>query len=363
MIAFKQFDIATATNDEWNSLHEYRRKYHFEDSPKDPMVTDQAFEESIKGQMLYMGIQPFVYGVFDNDQMIGMFFFGFFKEESPSYVGNEKMSMFTIELLKKYRQQGIGSFALKILAETCEKYNKSIFSCNSNLPEVKKFYDAIGAKIVQSQVENRLSFSDIDWSMINDWIQEGEQTNRDSKIQIINGKIPDDIVLEFIKSFNESAKDQPRDDSSMGDMILTIDELRKMEETEKSAGIKSLFALTIEKNGEISGFSNLKILPGREKLLSQGLTGVPKRFRGRKLGKWVKANLLLFVKENFPESESIVTGNAESNAPMLYINNKLGFKKYKEQVMAQVYLENIKQYLHSKPITSYPIITTEVLNA
>jgi hypothetical protein len=149
----------------------------------------------------------------------------------------------------------------------------------------------------------------------------------------------------------------------MGDMILTIDELRKMEETEKSAGIKSLFALTIEKNGEISGFSNLKILPGREKLLSQGLTGVPKRFRGRKLGKWVKANLLLFVKENFPESESIVTGNAESNAPMLYINNKLGFKKYKEQVMAQVYLENIKQYLHSKPITSYPIITTEVLNA
>ena len=72
------------------------------------------------------------------------------------------------------------------------------------------------------------------------------------------------------------------------------------------------------------------------------------KYRGRKLGKWVKASLLKFIKDKFPDSEAIVTGNAESNDAMLYINKKLGFKKHKENVIAQITLPDLQNYLNKR---------------
>ncbi len=61
----------------------------------------------------------------------------------------------------------------------------------------------------------------------------------------------------------------------------------------------------------------------------QGLTGVRPKFRGRGLGKWLKALMIVYIKENYPKVERIITGNAESNEAMLSINDRMGFKKYK----------------------------------
>ena len=61
----------------------------------------------------------------------------------------------------------------------------------------------------------------------------------------------------------------------------------------------------------------------------QELTGVRPEFRGRGLGKWLKGKMILHIKETYPKAQRIITGNAESNAPMLSINERMGFKKYK----------------------------------
>lgn len=66
--------------------------------------------------------------------------------------------------------------------------------------------------------------------------------------------------------------------------------------------------------------------------------------------------MILYLKEHYPETVAIGTGNAENNAPMLYINNKLGFKKYKESITGQVHLNKLKSYLNSKSISSIKIV-------
>ena len=63
--------------------------------------------------------------------------------------------------------------------------------------------------------------------------------------------------------------------------------------------------------------------------LEQELTGVSCEFRGRGLGKWLKAKMILHIKDTYPDVKRIITGNAEANAPMLSINERMGFKKYK----------------------------------
>ena len=44
----------------------------------------------------------------------------------------------------------------------------------------------------------------------------------------------------------------------------------------------------------------------------------------------------------------VTTGNATTNAPMLSINNQLGFKKHKETVSAQIPIKQLKNYLISE---------------
>ena len=61
--------------------------------------------------------------------------------------------------------------------------------------------------------------------------------------------------------------------------------------------------------------------------VQQMLTGVKNEFRGRGLGKWLKAEMMFLIKEQFPNAKFISTGNADSNAPMLSINKRMGFKR------------------------------------
>ena len=83
-------------------------------------------------------------------------------------------------------------------------------------------------------------------------------------------------------------------------------------------------------------------------MLTQALTGVDQRYRGHGKGKWVKAAMLLKIRERFPDVKIIVTGNATSNAPMIHINERMGFKLHHEVYNMQVETEKLGKYLKSK---------------
>jgi RimJ/RimL family protein N-acetyltransferase len=71
-------------------------------------------------------------------------------------------------------------------------------------------------------------------------------------------------------------------------------------------------------------------------MVHQGFTGVRTDGRGRGLGKWLKAAMLLHVCEVYPNLEWVVTENAGSNAPMLAINTRMGFRLYKAGTEYQI---------------------------
>ena len=89
-------------------------------------------------------------------------------------------------------------------------------------------------------------------------------------------------------------------------------------------------------------------IPERKNMIEQLLTGVKQEHRGRGLGKWLKAVMLLRIKDEFSNVNTITTGNATSNAPMLSINNRLGFKIHKEGITGQMITEDLGKYLEGK---------------
>ena len=112
--------------------------------------------------------------------------------------------------------------------------------------------------------------------------------------------------------------------------------------------MKNSIMFTVEEDGEISGLTEMEYNPGLKTMITQGLTGVKEKHRGRGLGKWLKSAILLQVKEQYPEVKTVRTENVTTNAPMLSINNRLGFKFHRESIEAQIILEKLKQYLKSK---------------
>ena len=79
--------------------------------------------------------------------------------------------------------------------------------------------------------------------------------------------------------------------------------------------------------------------------IEQRVTGVLKSERGRGLGKWLKAKMLQHIRTTYPDAKYINTGYANTNDPMISINERLGFAETQRDVFYTMTVEQAKTYL------------------
>ena len=75
---------------------------------------------------------------------------------------------------------------------------------------------------------------------------------------------------------------------------------------------------------------------------------------GRGLGRWLKAAMLDKVLRERPQVRRVRTGNADSNAAMLEINRELGFEPRTSQIVWQLKIEKLEDYLRSRDPSPAP---------
>jgi GNAT superfamily N-acetyltransferase len=348
-IEIKEFKPLECSKVEWQLYHDYRRLRHEETNPEDPLAPDEIVEKSLQMQMENPEFAPTIYSINDTslDKRIGTFGFMVVRETSASYEGNKHLIQYNIGLLPEYRCKGIGTRALKMLYDFAVKNEKSVVITGSDEDDGKAFLKAIGAQIVLSGVENRLYYEDIDWKMIEEWANEGPKKSPETKLDFFYS-IPEEIIEPYSKVYTETLNQQPLGDLDISDIIFTPESLRESEKRRSELGRTHLTYITVEPNGEISGLTEMLYIPERENMIVQLLTGVKQEHRGRGLGKWLKAAMMLRIKEEFPKVEIIITDNATTNAPMLSINNRLGFKVHKESITGQMKTEDLGKYLEGK---------------
>jgi len=137
----------------------------------------------------------------------------------------------------------------------------------------------------------------------------------------------------------------------MEDMKVTPDTLRQMEQNLFAAGNRRWTVyLTDRVYGKAAGLTEVFWNPNRAMILNQGFTGVYPTYRGKGLGRWLKAEMLKRLLAEHPEVEFIRTGNANSNAPMLKINTEMGFKPYSVNTIWQVATEQVEKYLSERKL-------------
>ncbi|MFQ5920337.1 MAG: hypothetical protein ACE5I4_09900, partial [Thermoplasmata archaeon] len=145
----------------------------------------------------------------------------------------------------------------------------------------------------------------------------------------------------------------------IGDEVFTPERRRQDEAGVAEGGGTILTAVTREEDGTISGLTEMGYYPEEDWMIHQWMTGVRRPYRGRGLGKWIKAAMLLRVREEFSQVRVVRTGNAFSNAPMLSINERLGYKLYREGMEVQISVEDLETYLAKAPVSEGTVLEKE----
>ena len=342
----KPFNPTKATQKEWRGYHDYRYKRYPEALPGDPILADNVVEENIRYMLEELDMETqFVYLKDQMNEPVGMVRAAILKESSAAYEENKHLcQVVNLELLTPYRGKGIGRRLLEVVLNFAKEHEKSIIVGQVTEDDGKRFIRKLKAKEALSAVENRLDLTKLDWNMVNEWAEEGPVRSPASKIEFFQD-VPEEVIEEYCRVYSEVGNQAPREDLEVGDFIVTPERRRQQEQSRKAGGGVWITAITREPNGDISGLTEVIYMPSKDPLISQDLTGVPEKYRGSGKGKWLKAIMLQEIRSRFPTVTSVVTGNATSNAPMLSINNRLGFKPHKEVILAQMRTEDLESYL------------------
>jgi GNAT superfamily N-acetyltransferase len=134
---------------------------------------------------------------------------------------------------------------------------------------------------------------------------------------------------DYSRELSTMLNSMPWEDLEHGEIVINADVMADWYVRNEQAGRRSHAMVTREPDGVISGITDMMYATYNPTIVHQGFTGVRASARGRGLGKWLKAAMALRIHELYPQAQWFSTDNAGSNAPMLAINTKMGFKQFR----------------------------------
>jgi mycothiol synthase len=321
-----EVDPGTASPDFWARYHAYRRARHDEVRPEDPIDPDGVVELKMKrGDPFEI---HYFYEVAHGDRMLSWFRSGIVKPGTPEYETNKHLFWVDWSVHRDHRRKGIGRSWIPLAIDLMDRHGCTVFSAGAEENSGHAFLRWLGAEEKMTGAENRLRMADVDWAMVKRWIADGERRSPQTKFEVYDGRLPEDMLEDFCPQLSSMLNTMPWEQMDHGDIVVTPAMMKEWYAQMDLSGELQYNMMTREPDGTISGVTDMVYMPYKPTIIQQLFTGVRPDQRGRGLGKWLKASMLLHVKQLHPGVEWVTTGNAGSNAPMLGINKELGFKQF-----------------------------------
>lgn len=343
-VTLRPFDPETASAEDWARYHRYRRARHAESRPEDPISPDALVERQMK--------QPDRFSVRHRDlverdgEILANLYTDWMTPEAPAYASNAQYCWFDAHVLGAARRQGIGTALLRRVIELNADSPRTVLGVGTEEESGHAFLRHFGFELKIQGAENRLDLREVDWAMVDQWVAEGRRRSPDTELLLFTDRIPEEFVDRYCRALSELLNTMPFEDLEHGEIVVTPE---TMEEHFYAwlANVDGQYHcyVTREPDGSISGITDVNFQPAKPDRVNQMFTGVHPNSRGRGLGKLLKAAMLQRIRTQYPEARWVITGNAESNAPMLAINRRLGFKTHRANTGYQIQREALAQRL------------------
>jgi GNAT superfamily N-acetyltransferase len=336
-----EVDPNSADADFWRRYHAFRRARQAYERPDDPILPDAVAEKRLR--LVRAFDIDVCFEIVRDGEMVSWLTAHTMKPGAPGYETNRDFLEADGYVLPQHRRKGIGRRWLPVALEVLDRHGCRLLNLWSEDEAGHAFLRKLAGEPKFNGAENRLRFSDVDWSMVRRWVEDGEARSPDTKLEIYDGPIPDEMLDEFASQFGTIMNTIPWEDLEHGDIVFTAPKLRDRYARMGTLDMTQHTVLTREPDGVISGITDVSYTPHLPTIVEQMYTGVRPDSRGRGLGKWIKAAMLEKLRAQYPHAEWMITGNAESNGPMLSINHRLGFKEYRSGAEYQISRERLAE--------------------
>lgn len=334
--------LASATPEEYHQLAELENLMRLERQPEDPPIPEE--EQITRWQSVPPIVSIFAWQVPAPDTS---HLAGYASTQIINTEENKHMAQFEIHVRPEYRRQTIGSRLLANVAAVAQQNNRRLLitETEARVPAGAEFMRTLGARPGLEGHFNQLEMQDLDVALMRSWLAAVPSTY---ELGLWEGRYPDDEIEAIAELYNVM-NTQPFDDLEIDAFNYTPDFIRQIESANFAAGNQhwTYYARHKESNA-LAGFTDVYWHPNRPEFLIQADTGVFPEHRGNKLGRSMKAAMILYIQKTRPEVKRVRTRNANSNVPMLKINQEMGFKNYRSITLWQLETERAIDYCGRK---------------
>ena len=349
MIEIRPFDPDTAKRAEWAAVHVFRRIRAEEDTPGEPVFDDAEFERTTREVWpLYENRRWYAWV---GNEIAGNVGASFRREGTADYQVHAPYVYDWCGVRARQRRRGIAMKLLRPLLNFMQERNKTIATFDTHVADGNAFLAAIGAVLKHRQIENRAPFGAMDWAMLARWRDAAIPTDAPLRWEVHIGRAPRARIEALIPQINALQADMPLGELDSPPVRSELPAwLAWYDELDRHGGEHTLVMLM--EGDSIAAYSDTcwdSRFPDR---VYQLLTAVARPWRGRGLGKGVKAAMMRLIRDHHPDIRFITTSNANLNAPMLAINAQLGFTEHRRTAFYQIDCSTIADYLASRPAAS-----------
>jgi GNAT superfamily N-acetyltransferase len=183
---------------------------------------------------------------------------------------------------------------------------------------------ATGAVPDETLEHNRLTTTDVDRSLLVDWIERAHERASDYSLVGWDGPCPEELLDPFTR-LQAVMDDAP---GVQPELVVTETPMttRARERRWLARGPYWRLCTRHAPTGELVAFTELQVPTTRPGIADQGDTAVRLDHRERGIGRWLKAANMLRLVDTRPEVQFVDTINAADNAPMIGINREMGFR-------------------------------------
>ena len=319
--AIRAIDLHDADEDLVDRVVAFSHLMDREAVPEDPSMPVAAIEARLRDRSKFGDRVDHL--AFRGDELVGRI--AVFQNKTGS---NEHIRDVMVQVHPEHRRRGIARALLTAgLASVPTDGSTKLLSgwTSTRVPSGAAFAERLGAKLGLHLRVSQVDLRTIDRALMREWASVDPTGYR---LELIDGDVPDRLMAATLNALNAGINRMPREGLEMEDVRFTAENLRDWERQRTSRGQESWTMLAVEEStGEGVAFTGVFFDRRVPTVMHQGGTAVDSKHQGRDIGKWLKGRMAENILAEMPEARFIRTDNAGTNAPMLAINDRMGFRE------------------------------------
>jgi GNAT superfamily N-acetyltransferase len=261
---------------------------------------------------------------YDDQRMVGAGF------AMLSLLDNTDTAWVFVAVEPELRGRGIGAVVLGGLLEVARAEGRTQLLAGAGIPFEERESSPILAwakahdfALANTEIQRNLDLP-VDAALLDEIAAEAAQKHGDYEIVSFERPIPDELLPSWCELNNTFMLEAPMGDVDVEAGATTPASVREHDAINEKIG-RTVYSTVAVKDGVVVAHTDIGV-PREADEAHQWGTLVSRDHRGHRLGAAVKVANLRALQAGHPDVPRVVTTNAETNAWMVAINDRLGFR-------------------------------------